>query len=76
MKKLKNASVENVDAKLLWDTKETTKADVSDHRVSVWPPSRPSDMFPCFQIIILIKYYLTKILRKKRIIREYRQRRY
>ena len=76
MKKLKNASVENVDVKLLWDTKETTKADASDHRVSIWSPTRPSDIFPCSQIIILIKYYLTKILWKKRIIREHRQRRY
>ena len=41
MKKLKNASVENVDVKLLWDTKETTKADVSDHRVSIWRPLYP-----------------------------------
>ena len=45
MKKLKNASVENVDVKLLWDTKETIKADVSDHRVSIWSPSRPSEIF-------------------------------
>ena len=41
MKKLKNASVENVDVKLLWDTKETTKADVSDHLVSTWRPLDP-----------------------------------
>ena len=65
MKKLKNASVENVDVKLLWDTKETTKADVSDHRVSIWSPSRPSDMFPCSQIIIFIKYYITKYCGKR-----------
>ena len=45
MKKLKNASVENVDVKLLWDTKETTKADVSDHPVSIWRPSPPSEIF-------------------------------
>ena len=32
--------------------------------------------FRCSQIIILIKYYLTKILRKKRVIRKHRQRRY
>ena len=41
MKKLKNASVENVDVKPLWDTKETIKADVSDHRVSTWRPLDP-----------------------------------
>ena len=75
MKKLKNASVENVDVKLLWDTKETTKADVSDHRVSTWRPLDPPK-FRCSQIIIPINYYLTKILRRKRIIREHRQRRY
>ena len=66
MKKLKNASVENVDVRLLWDTKETAKADVSDHRVSIWSHSRPSDMFPCSQIIILIiKYYITKYCGKR-----------
>ena len=62
MKKLKNASVENVDVKLLWDTKETTKADVSDHRVSIWSPSRPSEIF-----VVLRLYNSDQILPNKNI---------
>ena len=51
MRKLKNASVENVDVKLLWDTKEITKADVSDHRVSIWSPIRPSEIFVVLRLL-------------------------